>query len=173
LTYKSIYDALDCLEAAKRLRRLRPWHGGKTPPREIYISDEVDDLVSRPWPKRDRKRHKQARAFLEIFCQNGYVLIANNPFDKPSNAMIARVDPVNLQVFDFRCIKPERGIRVFGCFAVKDTFVALTWDYREEIDDFAQCARECRQEWDELFQYISPLAKTDLSGYLSTNFRAV
>lgn len=90
--------------------------------------------------------------------------------------MLARVDPVADEVWDFRCIDPKPGIRVFGRFAALDMFVALTWDYRENIegeDYWAEQVRMCVAAWDRLFLGLPPHKGKTLDAYLSESYEAV
>jgi hypothetical protein len=52
-----------------------------------------------------------------------------------SNNCAARVHPVKAEFWSIRVTAPEDtpGIRVLGAFADKDKFIALTWDYREDM----------------------------------------
>jgi hypothetical protein len=90
--------------------------------------------------------------------------------------ILARVHPVQAEVWDFRCLDPIPGIRVFGCFAETDAFVALTWDYRENIEDasyWEEQVSRCREEWQKLFGGLAPHHAQELDEYVSYNFRAV
>ena len=50
----------------------------------------------------------------------------------------------------------------------KDTFVALTWDYRECIDDqFDQFVLDTREAWDRLFAPYTPFKGSNAHAYLS------
>lgn len=84
---------------------------------------------------------------------------------------MARVHPVSEEVWDFRCFDPKPGIRAFGHFAEKDTFVALTWDFRENVD-WAGEVSGCIEAWRALFGDLPPFKGTNLNDYLSHNFSA-
>ena len=66
----------------------------------------------------------------------------------------------------------DQGIRCFGCFAEKDLFIALTWNYRENITDFGVEVERCREAWDTLFSPLQPFKGANLDEYLS-NYMAV
>lgn len=87
---------------------------------------------------------------------------------------MARNAPIGGQVFDIRCTDPKPGIRVFGRFIELDTFVALTWDYRENLNgrDFDDAVARCIREWQRLFPREHLFAGRSLNEYL-TNFYAV
>ena len=140
----------------------------------MFVSLEVAEIVIPPWPETwEGRRHSRLRGLLDSFIEGDYITVAEDPYDKDASAILARVDPVDQEVWDFRCLDPNPGIRAFGCFAEKDTFVALTYDYRETIEDFAACVTDCRTEWSNLFGDLPPFKGNDLDDYLSYNFCAV
>ena len=101
----------------------------------MIVSVEVRDAVEGPWPNNwDGYRLSQLRESLDAFTTNEWISVAEDPFAKPSDAFMARIDPVSMQLWDIRCIDPNPGIRTFGTFLCKDTFLALTWEYREQIN---------------------------------------
>jgi hypothetical protein len=111
---------------------------------------------------------------LDDFIEGGFVTIAENPFNKQSTAIMARVDPVEYEIFQFRCLDPNPGIRILGCFSEADTFVALTWDYRENFNDaWSEHVEECRARWQGLFGETPPHKGESLNDYVSYNFKAV
>jgi hypothetical protein len=140
----------------------------------MIVSVEVNDVVYPPWPDNwDGFRLSQFRATLDAFTQDEWLAIAENPFGKPGYANMARVHPVKDEIFDIRVLDPDPGIRVFGGFAAKDTFLALTWDYRENIDDWAYEIDRCKDAWASLFHPSLPHHGATLDDYLSSNFYAV
>jgi hypothetical protein len=127
-----------------------------------------------PWANtREDRRHSRLRALLDGFTDGSFVTIAENPHNKQARAILARVDPISEEVWDFRCLDPNPGIRAFGCFGETDTFVALTWDYRENIDDWPAEVERCKVEWKKLFCNLSPHSGKTLNEYVSYNLRAV
>jgi hypothetical protein len=86
--------------------------------------------------------------------------------------MLARVAPVSVEIWDIRVIAPNPGIRALGGFSKLDTFVALTWDYRENLDGRGLWNEEidrCQKAWRDLFGATKPLKGKSLHDYL-TNF---
>jgi len=113
---------------------------------------------------------------LDEFTDGGFITIAENPRDKEASALLARVEPAEDDVFDFRCLDPKPGIRALGCFAEVDVFVALTWEYRENLendDDWSAEIARCKSEWKRLFCDLPPFKGAKLNEYVSYNFRAV
>jgi hypothetical protein len=89
---------------------------------------------------------------------------------------MARIDPAPDEVFDIRCIDPHPGIRVMGCFAEKDLFIALTKVGREElasVRDWRNEREACKAAWRRLFPTYPPYTGADLNDYVSSNFHIV
>ena len=138
------------------------------------MSTDLAEIMSPPYPPtREGRRHARLDALLTGFVEGDFLTVADDPLDKDANAILARVDPREDEVWDFRCLDPQPGMRAFGSFAEKDTFIALTWDYRENIDDWPDKVAECKAEWRKLFCDLSPFRGAHLDAYLSYNFRAV
>jgi hypothetical protein len=147
---------------------------GAETPRTVFASNEVASIVMPPWSStREDRRHSSLRALFDAFTDGSYVTIAEDPYDKHARAILARVDPIAEEIWDFRCLDPNPGIRAFGCFSETDTFIALTWDYRENIDDWPGEVDRCKKEWKRLFCNLSPHKGKKLNEYVSYNFRAV
>jgi hypothetical protein len=176
LTYKSIREAIKAHEG-RALFCLPPEFGGQETPRAVFVSAEVLDIVVGPWSGTwEGQRYARLRGLLDSFTEGDFITIAEDPFDKEATAILARVHPVQAEVWDFRCLDPIPGIRVFGCFAETDAFVALTWDYRENIEDasyWEEQVSRCREEWQKLFGGLAPHHAQELDEYVSYNFRAV
>lgn len=88
--------------------------------------------------------------------------------------MLARVDPVQDEIWDIRCLAPN--IRCFGSFAGQDNFIALTWEYRENLHSAIDWQREierCKTTRTEFFGTLTPFKGGSLDEYLSDNYRAV
>jgi len=150
---------------------------GEETPRCVFVSEEVRDAVEGEWPDtREGRRHTRLRAFLDGFTEGDEFSLAQDPFDKPRLAMIARVHPVEAEVFDFRCLTPNPGMRVLGFFVEIDTFLALTWDYRENFegkDDWSEEVNDCVTKWQSLFGSLPPLKGKTVYDYISYNVSPV
>lgn len=177
LTYMSIHDVISVLVENEKLFCLDGTFPGDETPRTVFVSKEIYDDFCEPWEDtRDGNRRAQARAVLDGFIAGDFITVSEDPFKKNSRCILARIAPVQFEVWDFRCLDPNPGIRIFGHFAEKDTFVALHWDYRENLDevgDFDEAAKICLALWENLFGQISPYTRGNLSGYLSYNFEPV
>lgn len=176
LTYMSIQREIDKCIADGRLYRLPSLVTGDETVRTMYVSTEVLGAVTPPFAEdRDGQRLSELRQTLDSFLEGGEFSVAKDPYSKPSDAMLARVDPPELEIWDIRSVAPIPGIRVFGSFLELDTFVALTWDYRENLDEPSAWDAEilrCAEEWKLRFGNMTPLKGASLDEYL-TNYYAV
>lgn len=145
----------------------------RTSPRRVYLSPEVNDMVSMPFSDDEEgERFAECRAHLENFSRNNRIGLGWDPDNHGPTAAIARVRPTNLYVFDFRSKDDIAGIRVFGGFAKKDWFVGLTWEFREDVDWEEEILR-CRAAWSELFGAPLQSLGTNPNDYLSGNYSIV
>lgn len=137
--------------------------------------------VCPPWPENhDGTRRLRFRADLDAFTRHDEISVSEHPFEKPWDTHLARIHPVEKEVWDIRSLEPP-GTRCFGRFGGQNLFVALTWAYREDVesgddwcrdDDWGAEIRKFEKEWERLFKGI-PLFRGDtLDDYL-TNYFAV
>jgi hypothetical protein len=172
LTYKSIQDAVNTLEG-KSLFRLRPETGETETPRTMLVSQDMSDVFDRLWPETtEGDRLAGARALLDAFTLGDFFTVGETPFDKDTDAMMARVHPVGEEAFDFRCFDCFAGVRIFGCFTDTDEFIALTWHLREDLrssEDWDIAVAECKAEWRKLFGDLPPHSGETIDAYISYN----
>ena len=87
------------------------------------------------------------------------------------------ISAISAEVWDFRVYDTDTpGLRCFGRFAGKDTFIALSVYKREDLDypggwDFAR--DNCLDYWEHLFGAARPFVGAKLDEYLSQPFDAV
>jgi hypothetical protein len=174
LTYKTIDEAIKAHEGSSLLR-LTPLVGvGEQRP--VLVSKYVSDVLEPPWPMgRQGSRYALARQVVDEYILGNFITVAQKPFDKDSTAIMARVDPVREEAWDFRCLDPNPGIRIFGCFAKRNFFIALNWDFRENLVNggFDDAVRNCKTQWHQFFGYLQPHSGSSLDDYFSRPFRAV
>jgi len=116
------------------------------------------------------------RAFLDIWTSGALISVANNPYRKGRSTFMARIDPAPDEVFDIRCIAPNPGMRVLGCFADRDLFVALTTAMREDLatdKDWRNEREACKAAWRRLFPGYRPFSGANLNEYISANILLV
>ncbi len=161
----------------ERLFCLSPMLGGEQVVRTIFVSQEVNDCIHGPFEDNfDDMRFAEFRSVLDSFILGWLFTVAEKPYNKPGYTMLARVDPVGAEVWDIRCVAAGHGIRCFGSFAGKDTFIALTWNYRENLCsavDWKYAIAECKTTWAGLFGTLKPFKGKNLDEYLTENYRTV
>lgn len=181
LTYKSIQDAINAHVGAGELFCLESQFLGVESPRAVFASAEVMEIVNGPpWPPgKDGRLGARLRGLLDDFTEGGFITVAENPFNKDSRALMARVHPVADEVWDFRCLDPRPGIRAFGRFGEVDTFIVLSWNFRENLennnnsDPWHEEVSYCKQEWRRLFGSLAPHRGNNINEYISFNVRSV
>jgi hypothetical protein len=180
LTYMSLRDEINVHMQAtpKRLFHLPPLFGSTAAVRTmIVVPDIYREAQPDAWPNnRKGQRLGQMRTDLDRFTKNDRIPIALFPKRKPPSTYLARLDPVTNEVWDIRSIDPKPGIRILGRFSERDTFVALVWDFHENVcgrTAWAAFGEHCLQEWNRLFPVTGPHTGTSANAYLSNNFFAV
>jgi len=173
LTYMSRCPEIEAL-ASPELHCLESLTTGNDTVRIMYVAKEIWDVVNPPYADNsDGVMHAEFRQTLDAFLEGAEFSVAENPYVKPADAMIARVNPLKAELWDIRSIIPHPGIRALGGFWRQDTFVALTWDYRENLDERWDAEIErCQRCWREMFDSKGPLKGETLDEYL-TNFYPV
>jgi hypothetical protein len=170
----SYHDEINRL-LGKELFALPPLIQSQPSGRAMFISREINAIAHPPWkPNQKGIRFARMRAQLDRFTEGQKISVSENPASHPGYTFMARNDPMVSQAFDIRCTDPRPGIRVFGRFIEKDTFVGLTWDYRENLNgkDFDAAVERLVREWRRLFPNEPLFAGRNLNEYV-TNFYLV
>lgn len=147
--------------------------------RTLFVSQEVSQVVMPPWETSvEGLRFSLLRAHLDVFTGGGLISVASNPFTKPKATYMARIDPPEDEVWDIRSIDPSPAIRVLGCFAETDLFIALTWAYRKDLGgpgskEWRDFRERCKAMWRALFPAYQPLKGAAISDYVSESAHAV
>ncbi|MBR0855631.1 hypothetical protein [Bradyrhizobium liaoningense] len=171
LTYMLMREQIAELIRRKELFLLPSHDWGPDTPRALFVTQEVLDAVTPPFPSSPRGLHAEFRQALDAFLEMGEMSVGLDPLTKPSDALMARVAPVEWEFFDFRITSPKPFIRAFGGFAERDTFVVVSWQYRDVIaDKFDEEVLRCKHEWERLFGRTPPFKGTYLDDYLSNAF---
>lgn len=139
--------------------------------RKLYLSADVSAAVAKPLEDtQEGERLARFRAWLDGFVEGMELTVAEDPHEKPAWAMLARVCPIEAELWSIRVTDPEEtpGIRSIGGFCLCDEFVALTWNMREVIDrDFDAFVEESRAIWSDYFGSVSPHRGKNINAYLS------
>ena len=143
--------------------------------RTMIVSASICTMVTPPFPDTELgRRLGEFRAWLDSFMEGAELSVSEDPFNKPPDTMLARVSPVEEDFWSIRVTEPEEspGIRGFGGFHKQDEFVALTFDYREDIGDFSAEVDAVREAWTRFFGVERPFHGDELDEYL-TNYIVV
>lgn len=179
----SIRDEIKYRVGECRLAELRPAMIGDPVRRHMFVSSEIQELLDGPWPfQQARKRCFELQAELETFVRGDQIGICLEPY-KAGKAEFGRLNRPADEVWDFRAVK-EPGLRIFGRFAEKDIFIALTcWPRSRPLDwigrppllhaysrEFRDAIEGCKAEWRKLFHTYLPISGGHASDYVSENF---
>jgi len=177
----SIRDKIISRIRENRLFRLRPIFEGDAEERTVLMSQEINEMVSGPWPNGPMGiRCGLLRADLESFVHGDRITVNWDPF-KARDAKMGRLDPIADEVWDVRSQEPSPGLRVFCRFAEKDVLVALTCSPRSisvswldrlpllgrDSRQWRDAIIECKHDWNTLFPAYEPLRGDSLDDYIT------
>lgn len=149
----------------------------------MVIDAEVGGLLNGPF--RDvyhERRIGHLRADLETFVKGEEISLCFRPYDH-GKAYLGLLDPPGQATWDIRSRRPGPGLRVFGRFAARDVFVALTWWPRSRPVNWSSkqalkgnqllwrlAILECEEEWNRILPGEVPVAGTRAERYVSDNY---
>jgi hypothetical protein len=145
--------------------------------RRIFAVPGVIDMLEGPWPTSQYgRRAGAARALLESFLR-GDQIVGRMPPSKDVNTVIALLDPLEENVWEFRVGNPRPGVRILGRFAETDTFIATGWVNREDFTDpvtrrddprrWRDEVLRCKTVWKNLFPSYKPFEGSTLHDFIS------
>ena len=173
LTYMSIAEAASRLVAGGRLID-RPSGLLGIRARTVLVTPDIDAIARRPFADTlTGERHAAVAQFLDSFCELNEVTVAENPFCKPPDVMLARVAPVEEELWSMRITDPEEtaGMRILGAFFAKDAFIGLSCQFRESISNFTGEVDDAREIWRDHFGLIAPYSGRRLDDYLTNYYQ--
>lgn len=135
---------------------MRPKSQNRRARRYMFMTDEIATAIDSPAPG-DEKR------FDELFADLVSFLFARTIHPD----YLWQLSPPNLGVWEIRSHIDDPQIRVFGQFARKNVFIAMTMRYRSELGDIHDTnwtyeIRRARHCWQTLFPGgFSALITTD------------
>lgn len=138
--------------------------------RTIWVTPEVLDVINSGEEENwIAERHRRFEASLDAFINWEEVSVSENPFDKNRETFLARVAPIDWELWDIRTIEPPQGMRCLGGFVGQDEFIALVYDYRENYaqGEFDNLVERCHSEWLRLFGTLTPHSGGTLDAYLT------
>ncbi len=167
----------------ERLSLLMPVFDSDPVVRTMVISNDIKSLIEGPWPDTPwERRCNRLRADLEAFVVGDVLALCLTPYEADS-AYFGRLHRPEDEVWDIRSRDPNPGVRVFGRFAERDTFVALFWSPRSIEIPYSQrfplgtrnsiqwknAIRECKAEWRKLFHNYQPVHGDTHDVYVSNS----
>jgi hypothetical protein len=144
-------------------------------PRTIIVAPGVYADVMPPFADTEQgERLGELRGWLDAFMEGNDLSVSEDPHQKPPETMLARVCPVQAEFWSIRVTDPDKtpGIRSLGAFSDTDEFIALRWEYRENIEIFDDEVQSTIEAWRDLFQSEVPHSGSNLRAYL-TIYRAI
>ena len=152
---------------------------GSTMERQLFVSQRIQMLLEGPWVNQEwAERCWGLEADLHRYVL-GEMIAVRLPPSKSVAAYLALLEqpaPPKDKVWELRsCVDPQ--LRLFGQFAEKNRFVALTWEYRSylgnDADKWYAAMEECKAEWRKLFPAYDPLLGEHVHDYVSKKFIVV
>jgi hypothetical protein len=144
-------------------------------PRTMIVAPSIYADVMPPFADTEEGvRLGELRGWFDAFMEGNELTVAEDPCRKPPDTMLARVCPVEAEFWSIRVTDPEEtpGIRSLGAFADTDSFIALRWEFRENIEIFDEEVQSTIEAWRDLFQSEVPHSGSNLRAYLTIH-RAV
>ena len=139
--------------------------------RRIIATPDVNNLFVGPWEDTEwEERCGHLVRQVDIYLNGERITVSKDPYAKDDSYM-KRLDPAASEIWELRSRAPIPGIRVFGRFAVKDTFVALDWKLRKDLGErgdreWQLVMENCQRLWKKYFFDILPRSG-DLHDYLT------
>jgi hypothetical protein len=167
----SIAGLIEQCESSGKLRRIVPLLNSVISWRELWVTASLaSELFGDVEPERAWRYGKLAADF-DLFVSNGLVTLSKG---RRNEGFLKLLDPSEDGVWTLRSQAPRPGLRVFGCFARQDVFIATNIGLRKQLGPFGspqfnaaiQC---CKDEWRECFGDINPLQGKSGHDYIREN----
>ena len=181
LIYMSIRAQIEKLIVAGELFELNPLNHKDNRRRTVFMSGEINSLVSGPWANAEMAgRCYRLRAELEDFITAEQITVCWEPFGADKE-QIGRLDPPEWDVWDLRSRDPSPGLRAFFRFACKDVGVFFTCSPRSlkvswldrlpllhrESREWRKAIADCLAEWKALFPNHQSVNGSQISDYIT------
>lgn len=144
--------------------------------RKLYISPEIKSLIYGPWEDADwEARCYELRADFDRYTTGQILPVASKPFGGKTS-YLKRLDRAADEVWEIRSIDPDPGLRIFGRFALRNHFIALTWSKRRDLKgphsrEWRDAMESCKAEWRKLLPAYDPItSEADYGPYLTNYF---
>jgi hypothetical protein len=166
----AIAEAVDQGELAQ-LPHLLP---GVAAVRHVFVTGEVWDFVGGPaLPKELATKAAEGRRMLDSFTAGNRIVVSLSPHQKPSHCQLSRNDPTQDGVWELRIRDPKPQVRIFGCFAECDVFIALSVTAKSDLIGklaYPLAVADNASIWGGLFPSHPPVTGDDINAYISGSF---
>jgi hypothetical protein len=140
----------------------------------MFVTPDIDAFARPPFEDTlTGERHAAVAQFLDAYCELNEITVAENPRHKPPDVMLARVAPVEYELWSMRIIDPEEtaGMRILGAFLSRDAFIGLSCQFREGMSDFTAEVDDAQEVWRNYFGSLRPYAGRSLDDYLTNYYK--
>ena len=169
----SIREIINLWVADGEISFIAPAYDALPTVRYFFASPEVSRAILGPWEtSEERTRYGRARGHVDLFI-TGQLIALRMPPSKSVDAHTALLEERRHEAWEMRPRNPKPGIRIFGRFSEKDTFIALTTALRENLvtdDDWQQEIERCKKEWRKYFNTFKPFSGRTGHCYASNVF---
>lgn len=154
----SIEDLIRDRVVKGMLYPLIPKAAGASPRRAMFVSEDLWRVLSTEHHDEDmEERLGILQADLELFVEG-------QPIDPKYLFLLY---PPRDAVWEIRSLRPTPSIRVLGCFAMKDVFIATNMELREKLGGWQSrqwkaVKRSARTRWGHLFHPYTPVSSTNI-----------
>jgi hypothetical protein len=152
----SILDEIDELCKDGRLIKVKQTYPGLPERRVFYSTPDLMFLLDGPWGDiKWEKRWYRARQYLDDFIDGKRFTLRSAP-RKKSTCDMSLLEPEGDEIWEMRCRDPKPGLRLFGSFVKRDTFVALTCAPHECLgteSDWNEAIRQYKISWASHFRF--------------------
>jgi hypothetical protein len=174
----SIYAEILTHIGEGRLHELVPALPTAPTTRRIVACTEIKDMILGPWDDSDWEvRCNFLRADFDKFLTGSIIPVAAGTSGGRAS-YLKKLTPYRDEIWEIRSRDPDPSLRIFGRFADKDLFVALSWHKRPDLGGpktrpWRDAMVECGAEWRKLFPSYDALQGSNplnFNDYVTNNF---
>ncbi|MEH6725196.1 MAG: hypothetical protein V7703_03490, partial [Hyphomicrobiales bacterium] len=160
-----------------RLVPFQTLHRNQSTLRHMFIHEEIDRRLklAMDGDNQDDMRFGALQRVMEDYTTGKLITVAHQPYGKKKTAMWAKTSPAADEIWDIRVVDPSASLRVLGGFAAMDVFVALEWEFRENLDNglnmplWNKFIRRAKTKWETCLPNYVRLSGGKTSDYISKN----
>lgn len=178
----STREVLSCLVQAGHVIHVPPTIRGVPAVRHLFLEASLYQRLMTAMTGSSQTDVALARLYASLgaFTSGQIISIGDHPFDKHRSAFMARTEPPQEGIFDFR-IHGKKAIpstRLFGAFCETDVFLGLTWNLRSELGGrgdrlFHNAIMQATGVWDKLLPECNRFYSANIGDHVSANVHVV